>query len=83
MTRLGIATCYSMMPESRLLSDILEHNGFTVVSVSCLCGEIDPKDLGVPGDIFCNPILQAEVLNNEKTDLNIMMGLCVGMTSFF
>jgi len=83
MTRLGIATCYALMPESKLLSDILEGNGFDVVSVSCLCGEINPRDMGMPGDIFCNPILQAEVLNNEKTDLNIMMGLCVGHDILF
>jgi len=83
MTRLGIATCYALMPESKLLSDILEGNGFNVVSVSCLCGEINPQDMGIPGDIFCNPILQAEVLNREKTDLNIMMGLCVGHDILF
>ena len=83
MTKVGIATCYALMPESKLLSDILESNGFNVVSVSCLCGEINPKDMGMPGDIFCNPILQAEVLNSEKTDLNIMMGLCVGHDILF
>jgi uncharacterized metal-binding protein len=83
MTKLGIATCYSLTPESKLLSDILESNGFNVVSVSCLCGEIDPKDMGMPGHIFCNPILQAEVLDKEKTDLNIMMGLCVGHDILF
>lgn len=83
MKKLGIATCYALMPESKLLTDILESNGFNVVSVSCLCGEIDPKDMGMPGDIFCNPILQAEVLNSEKTDLNIMIGLCVGHDILF
>ncbi len=83
MTRLGIATCYALMPESKLLSNILEGNGFNVVSVSCLCGEINPKDMGMPGDIFCNPILQAEVLNKEKTDLNMMVGLCVGHDILF
>jgi uncharacterized metal-binding protein len=83
MTRLGIATCYALMSESKLLSDILEGNGFNVVSISCLCGEANPQDLGLPGDIFCNPILQAEVLNHEKTDLNIMVGLCVGHDILF
>jgi uncharacterized metal-binding protein len=83
MTRLGIATCYALIPESKLLSDILEANGFNVVSVSCLCGEIDPEDMGMPGDIFCNPILQAEVLNREETDLNLMMALCVGHDILF
>lgn len=83
MKRLGIATCYAMAPESKLLSDILEHNGFEVVSVSCLCGEINPQELGMPGKIFCNPIMQAEVLDKEKTELNIMMGLCVGHDILF
>jgi len=83
MTRLGIATCYGLMSESKFLSDILESNGFDVVSISCLCGEVNPQDMGMPGDIFCNPILQAEVLNHEKTDLNIMVGLCVGHDILF
>ncbi len=83
MTRLGIATCYGLMSESRALSDILEHNGFEVVSVSCLCGELNPQDIGIPGNIACNPILQAEVLNHEKTELNIMVGLCIGHDILF
>jgi uncharacterized metal-binding protein len=83
MTRLGIATCYALLPESKLLSDILENNGFEVVSISCLCGEVNPKDMGMPGNIFCNPIMQAEVLNHEKTELNIMVGLCVGHDILF
>lgn len=83
MKRLGIATCYSLVPESKLLSDILEHNGFEVISVSCLCGELNPQELGMPGNIFCNPIMQAEVLDKEKTELNIMMGLCVGHDILF
>jgi uncharacterized metal-binding protein len=83
MKRLGIATCGSMMLESRLLANILEHHGFDVVSVACLCGEVDPQDMGMSGDIFCNPILQAEVLNHENTELNIVMGLCVGHDILF
>jgi uncharacterized metal-binding protein len=83
MRRLGIATCYSLIPESRALSDILEENGFEVVSVSCLCGETSPQDIGLPGEITCNSILQAEVLNHEETDLNIMMGLCIGHDILF
>ena len=83
MTRLGIATCYALMSESRSLSDILESNGFDVLSISCLCGEVNPQDVGMPGNIFCNPIMQAEVLNREKTELNIMVGLCLGHDILF
>ena len=32
---------------------------------------------------MCNPIMQAEVLNKEGTDLNIVIGLCVGHDSLF
>jgi uncharacterized metal-binding protein len=35
------------------------------------------------GNIFCNPIMQAEVLNREKTELNIMVGLCLGHDILF
>jgi uncharacterized metal-binding protein len=83
MKRLGIATCYVLMAESGSLSDILERNGFEVVSVTCLCGEVPPQDVGMTGNIFCNPILQAEILNREKTELNIMVGLCVGHDILF
>ncbi len=83
MKKLGIATCYSMLSESKALSIILEKNGFTVVSIACLCGEVNPQDMDMPGDIFCNPIMQAEVLDKENTDLNIMVGLCVGHDILF
>ena len=32
---------------------------------------------------MCNPILQAELLNEAGTELNIIMGLCVGHDSLF
>ena len=32
---------------------------------------------------MCNPILQAKLLNTEKTQLNVVVGLCVGHDSLF
>ena len=32
---------------------------------------------------MCNPILQAKMLNKVKTDLNVVVGLCVGHDSLF
>ena len=46
-------------------------------------------EVGIPetcentGVNMCNPILQAKILNAEHTDLNIVMGLCVGHDSLF
>ena len=35
------------------------------------------------GKNMCNPILQAKRLNREGTELNIVVGLCVGHDSLF
>jgi uncharacterized metal-binding protein len=34
-------------------------------------------------EAMCNPVLQARVLNEEATDLNVLLGLCVGHDSLF
>lgn len=34
-------------------------------------------------EVICNPIAQAMLLNKEKTDLNIIFGLCVGHDTLF
>lgn len=33
---------------------------------------------GLVGCVECNPVGQAEVLNSEKLDLHIIVGLCIG-----
>ncbi|MFC1964419.1 DUF1847 domain-containing protein [Chloroflexota bacterium] len=83
MKKIGIGTCIGLIQEAKLLSDILEWHGFDVVSVSCMCGEVNPEDVGIDGPITCNPTMQAEVLNRENTELNIMLGLCLGHDIMF
>ncbi|MBQ0018507.1 MAG: DUF1847 domain-containing protein [Clostridiales bacterium] len=87
--KLGIATCVGLISESRKLAQILRNHGFEVYGVACKCGTqrkdsvgCDPScnELGVN---MCNPVLQAKLLNAEKTDFNIVMGLCVGHDSLF
>lgn len=88
-TKLGIATCVGLMRESRRLTEIMRSNGFDVFGVACKCGMQKKKILGFDssgselGENMCNPILQAELLNRENTDFNIVMGLCVGHDSLF
>ena len=43
---------------------------------------IDPACHAV-GKNMCNPIFQAKRLNREGTELNIVVGLCVGHDSLF
>ena len=87
--KLGIATCVGLIQESRKLADILRHNGFEVYGVACKAGIQKKESVGIPkrcngvGENMCNPILQAKLLNEERTDLNIVVGLCVGHDSLF
>lgn len=87
--KLGIATCVGLLAESRKLAQILRKHGFEVYGVACKCGTQKKVDVGCDpsceelGENMCNPVLQAELLNEEKTDFNIVMGLCVGHDSLF
>ncbi|MFC1970775.1 DUF1847 domain-containing protein [Chloroflexota bacterium] len=82
--KIGIASCVGLLSEAKLLTNVLERHDFDVVSVSCLAGEVAPEDVDIVREgIFCNPIMQAGVLNREGTELNIMLGLCVGHDILF
>lgn len=87
--KIGIATCAGLIQEARIAAKILRHNGLKVFGVACKCGAQKKTSIGVPaycnatGENMCNPILQAKYLNQEKTDLNILIGLCVGHDSMF
>lgn len=87
--KLGIATCIGLMKEARTAAKIFRHNGFEVVGLSCKAGVQKKVDVGIDpkcnalGENMCNPILQAKYLNEQGTDLNIVIGLCVGHDSLF
>ena len=88
--KVGIATCVGLIEESRIFAKILKKNGFEVYGVACKVGSFNKTDIGVDekytcttGNVMCNPILQAKLLNKEKTDLNVVVGLCVGHDSLF
>lgn len=87
--KLGIATCVGLIKESRTLARILRNQGFEVYGAACKVGTVPKVEVGIPkkcegiGINMCNPVLQAKLLNKEKTDLNIVVGLCVGHDSLF
>lgn len=87
--KIGIATCTALIKESRVLTKMLRANGFEVYGISCKAGEVPKTELGIhpkhhgPGPMACNPVLQAQILEEEGTDLNIVMGLCVGHDILF
>ena len=87
--KLGIATCVGLLRESRTLAKILRSHGFEVYGAACKVGAVRKTEVGIDpkceeiGASMCNPIMQAELLNEAGTDLNLVMGLCVGHDSLF
>ena len=87
--RIGIATCIGLLTEARTAARIFRRAGFEVYGVACKVGAQPKTAVGIPeacekvGKNMCNPILQAKLLNRAKTDLNVVIGLCVGHDSLF
>jgi uncharacterized metal-binding protein len=90
--KIGVAFCMGLHKEALLLTQILKAQGFEVISVNCKAGGIPKETIGIKEEekihigefeSMCNPIAQAMILNEEKTDLNILVGLCVGHDSLF
>lgn len=87
--KIGIATCVGLIKETRALTKLLRHHGFEVYGIACKAGTVPKTEVGIKescreiGVNMCNPVLQAKLLNEHKTDMNIVMGLCVGHDSLF
>ena len=91
--RLGLAHCGGLAYEAGLISEILENNGFEVVSVQCKTGAVPKERIGIKiaekiagpdeWETMCNPIVQAMIINRSKVDMAIMLGLCIGHDTLF
>lgn len=88
--RLGIVFCIGVKEEAKIVAKYFRHQGFEVYSVCCKVGALPKTDLGIPaecstktGKNACNPIMQAKLLNEAGTELNVLMGLCVGHDSLY
>ena len=87
--KIGIANCIGLINEARIFARILRANGFEAYAVICKVEGRAKTSMGIPekceqiGPAMCNPILQARLLNKAGTDLNVVMGLCVGHDSIF
>lgn len=86
--KLGLAFCIGLSEEARLLNELLVKR-FEVESVCCkVCGvrkeklELEKIDDG-RFEAMCNPARQAEAMNRAGTDLNVIVGLCLGHDIIF
>lgn len=88
--RIGIATCAGLIRESRIFAQILRKHGFEPFGAVCKIGSVEKTRIGIKpeytkktGPIMCNPILQAKRLEKAETELNVVVGLCVGHDTLF
>jgi len=90
--KLGLAFCAGLIEEARLLDEVLTAQGFEVVSAICKVGCVAKENIGIedrdkirPGtpESMCNPVAQAELLNQADTEFNLVLGLCVGHDALF
>jgi uncharacterized metal-binding protein len=90
--KLGLVFCIGLAQEARIVERFLTKRSFEVVSGICKMGRTSKEILGIGYDqnirigffeAMCNPIGQAMICNDAKTEFNVMMGLCVGHDSLF
>lgn len=90
--KIGIATCIGLLDESNRLASVLKAQGLTPVSVCCKAGSIDKLEVGLDEtdkvrpstfEPSCNPLAQAKLLNEAGTDMNVIVGLCIGHDMLF
>lgn len=91
-TKVGLAFCRGLRNEAKAIDSLLRRAGLDVVSVICKTGGIDKSACKIPNEHkvkpgqfepMCNPIAQAMLLNQQHTQFNIALGLCVGHDSMF
>jgi uncharacterized metal-binding protein len=85
--RIGVPFCIDLHEPAGILSGVLGRF-FHVVPVCCkvggrslrqLTGGTDDRDSRSSDSVIaCNPLAQAEVLNRAGTELNVIVGLCIG-----
>jgi uncharacterized metal-binding protein len=90
--RLGMAYCSELLEQTEVLAGVLRRF-FEVIPVCCKIGGIRLNDPLLSRDaqsggatreqIACNPLKQADALNQAGTDLNVAVGLCVGIDCLF
>jgi uncharacterized metal-binding protein len=86
--RIGIAFCKGLRKYGEELDKIFSKD-FEVYSVCCdVCGlkrdEINvPKMTDNPEELACNPLGEAQVLNDKNVDFVVMVGFCLGHDILF
>ena len=88
-SRVGFAACVAFGRELEVIRRLFEQAGIEVFSAGCQIGRSSATDRRLPhleaypDNSTCNPIAQAEILNKAQTQLNFIIGLCMGHDILF
>ncbi len=90
--KIGLAFCIGLQNEAKVVEKLFSSRSLTMISAVCKVGRTPKERIGLADsekisagsfEAMCNPILQAELLNQAGTEFNILLGLCVGHDSLF
>lgn len=87
--RIGIASCAGLNEEASIFAKILRAKGFEPYGICCKVASIPKARFDAPenccdfGAVSCNPIMQARLLEEAQTEVNVVLGLCVGHDMLF
>jgi uncharacterized metal-binding protein len=91
--KVGVASCVGLASEASKFVHAAQQNGLDIVSVACKVGGIDKSEIGFTDEeksrgagsyeAICNPILQAQILNDRGSEFNFIIGLCLGHDTLF
>lgn len=86
--KVGFAACTAFAHELGIITKLFAAAGLETVAAGCAIGRVTARERGLPElekylNSGCNPLAQAEILNQEKTQLNIILGLCMGHDILF
>lgn len=84
VSKMGLAYCAAVAKEAEVARQYFSQF-FEVVPIDCKNGRIPKSELlkGNYAGISCNPVGQAAYLAENNTQLNVVMGLCVGHDIIF
>ena len=89
LKKIGLATCVGTLRETNQIAQLFRGAGLDVLTVACHIGGVHEREHLVPEEYWsknattCNPIAQAQILNEEGAEMNFTIGLCIGHDALF
>lgn len=86
--KIGIAFCKGLRKYGEFLDEVFSKD-FEVYSVGCSVNALKRDEISVqkmtsnPDELACNPLGEAEALNEAGVDFVIMVGFCLGHEQLF